>query len=121
MKQCGEWIPGVLSAASVSGSQAARNGIGQIYREQGLTIHTVSASEQATGYQLWQMLATNAVKAFASLAGFLNAYRVGDQEALLLQCCEALIAGRESMRTKPKPRTPVYITNPFGHNSWMAA
>ena len=121
MKQCGEWIPGVLSTASVSGSQGARNGIAQIYREQGLTIHTVSASEQATGYQLWQMLATNKVKAFASLAGFLNAYRVGDQEAFLLQCCEALIAGREYMRTKPKPRTPVYITNPFGHNSWMAA
>ena len=121
MKQCGEWIPGVLSAASVSGSQGARTGIAQIYREQGLTIHTVSASEQATGYQLWQMLATDKVKAFASLAGFLNAYRVGDQEAFLLQCCEALIAGREYMRTKPKPRTPVYITNPFGHNSWMAA
>ena len=71
--------------------------------------------------QLWQLLASGRMKVSASLSGFLTAYRIGDPEALLMQSCEALIAGREYMRTKPKPRTPVYITNPFGHNSWMAA
>ena len=123
IKQCGAWIPGVLSSASLPGSQTMRNTIAQIYREQGLTICTPHESEEAAVYQLWTLLATNKLKVFASLAGFLTAYRIGDDEALLLQSCEALIVGCEYMRTKPKPRAKEYWLGecPFNRNGWMSA
>jgi hypothetical protein len=38
---------------------------------------------------------------FASLAAFLTAYRTGDEEALLLLCCQAFVRSRAFMRTKP--------------------
>ena len=100
-----------------------RNTIAQIYREQGLTICTPHESEEAAVYQLWTLLATNKLKVFASLAGFLTAYRIGDDEALLLQSCEALIVGCEYMRTKPKPRAKEYWLGecPFNRNGWMSA
>lgn len=40
-----------------------------------------------------------------ALVTFLTDYRLGDDAELLLQCCEALVAGREYMRKKPKPLT----------------
>ena len=61
------------------------------------------------------------MKVFASLSGFLTAYRIGDPEELLMQSCEALIAGREYMRTKPKPRAPQYVNWTPSPTSWMAA
>ena len=54
-------------------------------------------------YELWQLLATKRLRAFASLAGLVNAYRVGDEEAVLLRACEALILGCHHMRTRPTP------------------
>ena len=91
IRQLGGWIPGVLSASSLKGSKDERNAIAQIYREEGLNIYAAHEGEQADVYQLWQMLAKNRIKAFASLAGFLAAYRTGDEEALLLRCCQALV------------------------------
>jgi hypothetical protein len=35
IKKQGDWIPGILSASSVSGSQATRNSVAEIYRGQG--------------------------------------------------------------------------------------
>ena len=63
---------------------------------------TFNDIEEAAVYQLWTLLATNKLKVFASLAGFLTAYRIGDDEALLLQSCEALIVGCEYMRDQAK-------------------
>jgi predicted phage terminase large subunit-like protein len=40
IKQLGDWIPGVLSTASVAGSQTKRNWIVELYKELGLAIHT---------------------------------------------------------------------------------
>jgi len=122
----GSWIPGVLSAASLKGSKSARNSIAQIYRETGLNIYAAHDGEDADVYKLWQMLAKNQIRVFASLAGFLAAYRTGDEEALLLLCCQALVRSRTFMRTQPvrRPRESDEFDSPpsnfRGDLGWMA-
>jgi hypothetical protein len=72
------------------------------------------------------MLTKNQIRVFASLAGFLAAYRTGDEEALLLQCCQALVRSRAFMRTepvrRPRERSPYdYPRFPLrGPYAWMA-
>jgi len=122
IKQWGGWIPGVISSASLKGSQAARYSIAEIYRKEGLNICITHQAEEAAVYQLWQLLVANKIRVFASLAGFLAAYRTRDEDGLLLLCCQALIQGRGFMRTKPepKPREPWPQRNPLGPLAWMA-
>ena len=126
LRRCGEWIPGILSTASLPGSQNSRNGIAEIYREQGLTIYAVQhKAEEAAMFELWQLLATKRIRIFSSLTGFLTAYRVyrvGDDDAVLLRSCEALISGCDYMRTRPQPHAPEYwlLGSPLDRNAWMA-
>jgi len=123
IKRCGDWIPGILSSASISGSQDARNRIAEIYRERGLTIYAVQhQAQEAAMYDLLQLLATKRLKVFASLAGLVSAYRVGNEEAVLLRACEALITGGSYMRTEPRPLVHEYRqpSGPLNRNSWMA-
>jgi hypothetical protein len=123
IRQLGGWIPGVLSADALKGSKAARNDIAQIYHEAGLNIYAEQPGEEADAYQLLQMLAKNQIRVFASLTGFLAAYRTGDEEALLLLCCQALVRGRASMRTEPVPQQGPFGFPPLVHggpNAWMA-
>jgi len=121
IKQLGAWIPGVLHSASLPGSMAARDSIAQIYRKQGLTLYTPKPAEEAAVYQLWQLLAAHKIRVFASLAGFLAAYRIGDEEALLLRCCQALILEQACMKKKPVPQPrESWLELPRGEHSWMA-
>jgi predicted phage terminase large subunit-like protein len=121
LKKCGEWIPGILSRVSVGGTQSLRSGIADLYRQHGLTIHTVQDGEDAAAYQFWQCLATRQIKAFSSLSNFLVEYRLGNDEGLLLQCSESLISGCRYMRTKPKLRVPEYrLLGPRSAHAWMA-
>jgi predicted phage terminase large subunit-like protein len=126
IRQVGGWIPGVLSAGSLKGSKSARNSIAQIYGEAGLNIQVAHDGEEADMYQLWRMLANNQIKVFASLAGFLAAYRTGDEDALLLLCCQAVVRSRAFMRTEPVRRShaewPLEMPPSFprGPNAWMA-
>jgi hypothetical protein len=112
----------VITSASLKGSPAARYSIAEIYRKEGLNICITQQAEEAAVYQLWQLLVANKIRVFASLAGFLAAYRTGDEEALLLLCCHALILGRGFMRTKPvrKLRDPWLQKSPRGPLAWMA-
>jgi hypothetical protein len=116
----GGWIPGVISSASLKGSQAARYSIAEIYRKEGLNVCITHQAEESAVYQLWQLLVANKIR--SSLAGFLAAYRARDEEALLLLCCQALILGRADMRTKPlpKPREPWPHASTRGPLAWMA-
>jgi predicted phage terminase large subunit-like protein len=121
IKQWGNWIPAVISSASLKGSPAARYSIADIYRKEGLNICITQEAEEAAMYQFWQLLVANKIRVFASLRGFLAAYRFGDEEALLLLCCQALILGRAFMRTKPRPQPPEpWARNPRGPLAWMA-
>jgi hypothetical protein len=123
IRQVGGWIPGVLSAASLKGSKVARNSVAQIYRDAGLNIYAEHEGEEADAYQLLQMLAKNQIRVFASLAGFLAAYRTGDEEALLLLCCQALVRSCAYMRTEPVPQSGPFGFPPLRHsgpNAWMA-
>lgn len=122
IKVVGDWIPGVLSTASVRGSQTKRSWIAELYREQGLVICMTSEAEEAAAFRFWKLLATGKLRVFASQSGLLNVYRIGDETALLLRCCAALVAGSEYMKTKPKPRPHEYrLDMPWGPNAWMAA
>jgi len=117
IKANGDWIPGVI--AGNKGSKAEKERIARIYRDLGLKIHASHDAEEAAMYQLWQLLASNKLKVFASLSGFLAEYRVGDEGSPLMLCCHALMAsGRQYMRTKPSP-TPITYSPPFGERSWM--
>ena len=122
IKQVGDWIPGVINFSGLKGSQAEKDRIAQIYREQGLKLQTSMPGEEAGVYQLWQLLASNKLKVFASLSGFLAEYRVGDEHSPLLLCCHALIlSAGDCMRTKPVkgPVLQPYVYT--GRNAWMAS
>lgn len=121
IKQHGGWIPGVISTASLKGSKVARHSIAEIYRKEGLTVCIAQQAEETAVYQLWQLMVASKIRVFASLAGFLAAYRTRDEEAMLLLCCQALIIGRGWMRTEPEPqrfepRLPVSSRGPL---AWM--
>ncbi len=121
IRQCGDWIPGMISAASLKGSQAARYSIAQIYRKEGLNIAVLHQPEEAAVYQFWQLLVANKIRVFGSLVGFLDAYRTGNEDAQLLLCCQALIAGRPGMKTKPQPRSAQFRPRiPDSPYAWMA-
>jgi hypothetical protein len=88
-----------------------------------LTIYAVQhKAEEATTLELWKLLATRRIKVFSHLAGFLTAYRMGDDEAVPMRSCEALISGCDYMRTKPQPRTAEYrlLGSLLDPNAWMA-
>jgi predicted phage terminase large subunit-like protein len=125
IQRLGSSIPGIISGASLKGSQDARNSIAQVYRQQGLNIQIAHHGEEAAEYQLRQMLATHKIRVFASLAGFLEAYRIGDEEAPLMRCCQALIPALSNMRLKPTPPPPErqiwdLIPPPRGPLAWMS-
>jgi len=65
------------------------------------------------------MLAKNQIRVFASLAGFLAAYRTGDEEALLLLCCQALVRSRTFMRTQTVHEFDSPLSDFRGHLGWM--
>jgi hypothetical protein len=91
--------PGVINFSCLKGSQAEKDKIRQIYRELGLSIQTSIKGEEAGIYLLLQLLASNKLKVFASLSGFLTEYRIEDEQSPLLLCCQALILlGRDRMR-----------------------
>jgi len=109
----GPWIPGVLTMES----EADRCQVVRLYRKLGLNVQSSSKAHEAGAYQVLQLLAANQLKVFASLAGFLAEYRIGDEESMLLHCCQSLILFRDRMRTEPRPvPQPVY---PQGGGSWM--
>ena len=121
----GDWIPGVINFSCVKGSQGERDAIAQLYRRLGLKIQQPATEGEEVGiYQLWQLLAENKIKVFASLSGFLAEYRVGDEQSPLLLCCRSLIlSGRSRMRVKPT-RQPVVQRSNYrpcdrGDRSWM--
>ena len=123
IKQLGSSIPGFISAATLKGSRIARNNIAQVYRQQGLNIQIAQHGAEAAGYEFWQLLVTHKIRVFASLAGFLAAYRIGDEEAPLLHCCQALIPLFLSCGRKPALRPPNYRSwdeSSRGPLAWMA-
>jgi hypothetical protein len=107
----------MLTAASVPGSDATRNSLAELFRKQGLMICTPYEREAVAPYELQTLLANRQIKVFASLGNFRKAYRIGEVEALLLRSWEALIAGREYMKSKPKPRQKEYVLEMPG--TWM--
>ena len=122
----GDWIPGVINFSCVKGSQEEKDAIAQLYRGLGLNIQQPSTQGEEVGiYQLWQLLAANKIKVFASLSGFLAEYRISDEQSPLLLCCHSLIlSGRSRMRVRPT-KQPVeqcsnYGSSERGDRSWMA-
>ena len=106
----------MINFSGLKGAQTEKNRIWQIYGEQGLKIQTSMQGEEAGVYQLWQLLASNKLKVFASLHGFLVEYRIGDEHSPLLLCCHALILQTAACE-------PNLLRNPCCHRPvrWMAS
>jgi predicted phage terminase large subunit-like protein len=118
IKQCGAWIPGMLTTTSVQGSEAMRDSLADLYRKEGLMICTPYDAQAP--YEIQTLLANRKIKVFASLGSFRKAYRIGESEALLFKSWEALIAGRPFMKSKPKPRARRLVLEMPSPNAWMA-
>lgn len=101
IKTLGDWIPGVISPSSLKGMQADKHRIARLYRQLGLNVQISKGGEEASIYEVLQLLASNKLKVFASLSTFLAEYRIGDEQSALVLCCHALILCRDRMRTKP--------------------
>jgi len=112
----GDWIPGVLN---MKGSQADRYKVVQLYRQLGLNIQISTQADDAGVYQVLQLLASNKLKVFASLSGFLAEYRIGEEQSPLLLGCQSLILSRERMRTRPVNRPSPLPRVYSGDRSWM--
>jgi hypothetical protein len=113
-----------LNLTSIKASQTEKDRIAQLYRSLGLNIKPAIQGEEAAVYHLWQLLASNKLKVFANLSGFLAEYRIGDDESPLLLCCHALVlSSRHCMYPKPVPRPPeLFQGSPrryLGEGSWM--
>jgi predicted phage terminase large subunit-like protein len=122
VKALGAWIPGVINSSSITGSQIDRDRLRTIYRQQGLNIQVTNDGDEIAIYELWQLLAANKIKVFASLSGFLSEYRVNDEQSPLLLCLHSLIvSGRNRMKTKPAERV-IQPRSSYGcgERGWMA-
>jgi hypothetical protein len=122
IKALGDWIPGVINFSSMKGSQSDRDHLRRLYRQHGLNIQSTKDGEDIAIYELWQLLAANKIKVFASLSGFLCEYRINDEQSQLLLCLHSLImCGRNCMRTKPVRRViPPSPSYGLGERGWMA-
>lgn len=121
IKQRGAWIPGMVHTPFFKGSPAEKHSVTMLYREQGLQVHTAPFGEEAGVYHLRQLLGAQKLKVFSSLKGFLAEYRTGDEGALLMQCCFALLAsGRRCMRPRVSPLPSDTIPKRYsGERAWM--
>jgi predicted phage terminase large subunit-like protein len=120
IKRLGPWIPGIINYSCTPGSQAEKNGITQIYQELGLDVEASVQGDEAGVYQFWQLLASNRLKVFASLSGFLGEYRIGDDQSPLLLCCHTLVlSGRDRMRTKSSTVVSPPLGANYGEFAWM--
>ena len=120
IRQRGPWIPGLVHTPFFKGSLAEKRSVTRLYLEEGLQVRTAEVGEEAGVYHLRQLLGARKLKVFGSLGGLLSEYRTGDEKALLLQCCFALLASSDCMRPKPAPpkrelEAPVH----YGERSWM--
>jgi predicted phage terminase large subunit-like protein len=121
IKRLGEWIPGVVNTSRLKGSQAESSAIAEIFRDRGLNVEESVHGEEAGVLLVWQLMASNQLKVFASLGGFLTEYRIGDEKSLLMLCCQSLVvSGRDRMRTKPIPEQLPGPTSDYGRFGWMA-
>ena len=112
----GSWIPGMLNT---TGSQTDRYRVIRLYRELGLRVQSSAEVDEAGAYQVLQLLASNKLKVFASLPGFLSEYRIGDEQSLLLLCCQSLILSRDRMQTRPAARPMPTPYSRQGERAWM--
>jgi predicted phage terminase large subunit-like protein len=118
IKVAGDWIPGMINCALIQGSRADQYRVASVYRAQGLDLYTSIAGEEASLYQFWERLETHKLKVFASLTGFLAAYRIGAEQTPLLLCCHTLIRHADRMRTQPEEEDlPAVYSGP---RSWNA-
>ena len=121
IKQRGDWIPGTVHVPSFRGSSIEQHRVCELYRQQGLRVTSTRMREESGVYHLWQLLAAHQLKVFTTLTGFLSAYRVGDEGALLLQCCRALlVSGQHCSLSRPVPQPMRPLPQVYrGPNSWM--
>jgi hypothetical protein len=121
IQQRGAWISGLVHTPSFKGSLAEKHSVTRLYRNEGLQVHTAQLGEEAGVYHLRQLLGAQKLKVFGSLSGFLSDYRTGDEKALLLQCCFALLASSgHCMRAKPAPQSVNWRPQVhYGERSWM--
>ena len=76
VKSRGVWIPGVIDSAAHGRSQEDGKQLFEIYRALGLDIENANKSVEAGLYKVWQMLATNRLKVFASLVNWFTEFRL---------------------------------------------
>ena len=58
----------MINLSAIKGSQMEKHRIVQLYRGLDLNIEISIPGEEASVYQLWQLLASNKLKVFASLS-----------------------------------------------------
>jgi len=121
IKKLGDWIPGFISFSCLKGSRVENSAITEIYRAQGLKVEASLPAEEAGVLEVLRLLASNELKVFASLAGFLAEYRIGDEQSPLMLCCQSLVlSGRGRMRTKPVKEQRLGPMRYYGNLGWMA-
>jgi predicted phage terminase large subunit-like protein len=117
IKKVGSWIPGTMNVSQVASSEREKYSIANMYCELGLKVELSPSTDQAGLYQLRQLLASNKLKVFASLTGFLAEYRIADEQSPLLLCCRSLVLNRDVMRTRPVRKSILYDMG--SPTSWM--
>jgi hypothetical protein len=125
----GDWIRGVIDAASRGRSQSDGWRLIEMYRKFGLHLETATTAMESGIYAVWQRMSCGRLKVFTSLANYLEARRLYRRDAkgrvlnpndYLVNCCQSLIvSGLGRMRTAPVPEPTEYSYQYFGEHSWM--
>ena len=125
----GDWIRGVIDAASRGRSRSDGWRMIEMYRKFGLHLETADTAMESGIYAVWQRMSCGRLKVFTSLANYLEARRLYRRDATgrllnpndyLVNCCQSLIvSGLSRMRTAPVPEPTEYSYQYFGEHSWM--
>jgi hypothetical protein len=103
IRKLGGWIPGFINFSRLKGSEKEHWAIVDMYSQLGLNVQPSVQGDEAGVLQVLHLLAANKLKIFSSLAGFLDEYRIGDEQSPSMLCCQSLVLSRDQMDIKRAP------------------
>jgi phage terminase large subunit-like protein len=129
IRALGEWIPGVIDPAARSRSQADGTQLIAKYRELGLHVRPAKNAVDAGLLTVWDLLKSNRLKIFKSLANFwqeFRLYRRDDRGRVvkgndhLMDCLRYAVMSRDHMKTAPAKNLTLDRKPITSERGWMA-
>ena len=123
------WVPGVIDPAASGRSQTDGTQLIRVYRDLGLNLTAADNSVDAGLTTVWDLLCSNRLKIFKSLANFWQEFRMYRRDDKgrpvkkndhLMDCLRYAVMGRNHMAAEPVKRPVYQEPRRYSERGWMA-